>query len=234
MAQHDRLDSVVCSVATNRDELKAAFQLVYNQYLKTGLVQPSHVGMRITDYQLTEQCEIVVAKVNEQVVGTISIIVDKLRLPLEPAFPNVISELRKQKLKLAEIGCLAAIQDSESSFSPTFAALTRAAIYRSRALGCDRMVAAVHPRHCRFYKRAMGFEQLSNAIPYESVEGQLAVCLAGDPSNPMKYQSPWREIFFDSSTAVTPFVGQGISQADRSYFLNKKLATTKLPDSRAA
>ncbi|MEI2768852.1 MAG: hypothetical protein V9E86_10305 [Nitrosomonas sp.] len=99
------IDSIVCGIATHRHDLTAAFQLVYDKYLQAGLTRPSRLAMRIADFQLSKQCVIIVAKVDRRVVGTVSMVgeIDG-RLPLEQAFPNALSDLRRRQLNLVEIG----------------------------------------------------------------------------------------------------------------------------------
>jgi len=191
--------------------------------------------MRIAEYQLGKQCEIIVAKHNKRVIGTISLASETSnRLPLESAFPTELGDLRSRVMNLMEIGCLAVDEEGVGDTSIAFAALTREAIMRARERGCQRMVAAVHPRHGNFYERSMGFERLSDPVNYDSVQGHLAVCVAGDPGNPAAYKSPWRELFFSERLEAYRTKLRVMSPADRHYFINLRLIAQMLPSSRAA
>lgn len=235
MSKCHSIDSIRCSPATRRQDLRAAFELIYAKYLATGLTHTNPTHMRIAEYQLSEQCEIIVAKHNDRVVGTISLVGETSnRLPLDSAFPMELGDLRSRVTNLMEIGCLAVDDEGVGEASFAFAALTREAIMRARERGCQRMVAAVHPRHGKFYERSMGFERLSDPVNYESVQGQLAVCVAGDPGNPAAYKSPWRELFFSGRLEAHRTRLRVMSPADRHYFMNLKLRAQMLPSSRAA
>src|SRR6478672_7416482 len=49
-------------LASRREELFAAFSLVYNAYLRTGLVRPNPFQMRVTPYHLLTSTDVIVAK----------------------------------------------------------------------------------------------------------------------------------------------------------------------------
>lgn len=229
------IDSIWCSTATGRDDLRAAFELIYTRYLACGLTRINPTRMRIAEYQLGEQCEIMVAKHNDRVIGTISLAGEiSKRLPLERVFPTALGEMRRRNLNLMEIGCLAVDEEGGGVASLAFAALTQEAIMRARERGCSRIVAAVHPRHGRFYERSMGFVRLSDPRGYDSVQGHLAVCVAGDPANPVAYQAPWRELFFKERLEPHPARLRVMSRIEHDYFRNLMLMAQTLPSERAA
>jgi len=222
MRSFENGDSILCRPADCREDFRQAFRLLYDKYLESKLTCPNPLKMRIAAHQLWPESEILVAKQNRRVVGTVTLIGDGPRkLPLDKIFPRELRSLRREGLRILEVGCLAAIADRNHLHSPIYLALTRATIQHARLRDCDRMLAAVHPRHSKFYERAMAFRRLSGEVPYDSVEGSLAVCVAGNPSDPSEYRQPWRELFFGGEQPQANCgAGGKMSPADRRYFAN--------------
>jgi len=80
-----------------------------------------------------------------------------LGLPMESMNGDQVRRLRNQGLRLAEIGSLTDHRESQDRFINTFIQIGRLLAQIARARGIDAIVAAVHPRHARLYKRVMGF-----------------------------------------------------------------------------
>ena len=205
--------------AETRADYRAAFELVYRQYHAAGLVRPNPTGVRIAPHQLSPQCTVILAESCGRLVGTVSLVGDGWNgLPIERIFPAAARSFRRRGLRLTEVGCLASVEPPGSFPSPVYVELTKATIHYARLGGFDRMIAAVHPRHGRFYQRAMGFERLGDEAVYDLVNGNRAVCVVGDPHDPARYREPWRELFFagpryGSARRVAPMSG-----VDRKYF----------------
>jgi len=213
-------NAAVCRLAACREDFEQAFRLLYDRYLASGLTRPNRLKMRIAEHQLRPDCQIIVAEQHRRIVGTVSLVADgPSMLPLETVFAGAVCNLRKAGAKLVEVGCLAALSSSSQLHSPIFVSLTRATIHNARHRGFGRMLAAVHPRHVTFYERGMGFQRLSKTVSYDFVEGKSAICVAGDPNEPLQYRQPWRDLFFGGQLhQVLPVSGGGMSDADRRYF----------------
>ncbi len=210
---------VRCRPAESREDFREAFRLLYRQYFAAGLSRANPTHMRIAPHQLSPQCETIVVERNANIVGTLSMIGDgEKKLPLEKYFPKEIDSLRQQGLKLIEVGCLASEDEASRTPSNVYAALTRATIQHANAGGYDRMIAAVHPRHCKLYERGMGFQRVSEAVRCNMVEGNLAVCVIGNPREPSAFQQPWREIFFANPGVDLIKRNRYMCPIDRLYF----------------
>lgn len=210
---------ITCRPAENRNDYSEAFRLIHRQYVLAGLSRPSSTMMRIAPHQLLPDCETLVAERDSTVVGTLSLIGDGPRmLPLETYFPGPIENLRRQGLRLLEVDCLASIEKTTTFTSQVFAALTRATRQYANLYGYDRTIAAVHPRHCKFYERAMGFRRISDIVTCAMVEGNLAICVAGNPTAPLECKQPWREILYGVNGAELPCRTSPMSPIDRLYF----------------
>ena len=210
---------VRCRPANSRWDYCEAFQLVYQRYLSAGLIPPNLVGLRIAPQQLQPGCRVIVAEAAGRFVGTVSLVSgEQSQLPVEQLFPESVASLRDSGAQLTEIGCLAALDDSGRFPSPVYLALARAAIHYARQDGVDRLIVAVHPRHAKFYERAMGFVRLTQELPYDLVNGQPAVCLAGSPHDAQAYREPWRRHFF-GTYPLAPLAHTGpMSELDCYYF----------------
>jgi hypothetical protein len=211
---------IECRPAQSREDYSEAFRLIHRQYCLAGLSRPSPTMLRIAPHQLWPECETLVAeRESSRIVGTLSLIGDGPRkLPLESYFPGPIEKLRKQGHRLLEVDCLASIEQTTSFASQVFAALTRSTRQYANLKGYDRTIAAVHPRHCKFYERAMGFRRISDVVTCAMVEGNLAICVVGNPTAPLECKQPWREILYGDNGADLPRRKNPMSSFDRFYF----------------
>ena len=64
----------------------------------------------------------------------------------------------------------------------------------------------------------MGFVRLTEEVPYDLVNGQPAVCLAGSPHDAMAYREPWRRHFFGTHSLDRLSYGGRMSEIDCHYF----------------
>lgn len=166
------------SLARSREDLAQAFELVYDSYYLAGLVDLNGTGLRITPYHLLPTSEVLVAKMDRVVTSTLSIFGDGyLGLPMESMYPGEIESLRSQGLQLAEIGSLADRRCTQIRFIETFAQLGRLLAQVAQNRGIDGIVAAVHPKHARLYKRVMGFRQIGDLSDCPYANGNPAVAL---------------------------------------------------------
>lgn len=173
---------VECRVCATRDELFAAFRLVYEEYLRSGLMKANASEMRITRYHLLPTTEVLVALECGHIACTTSIIGDspECGLPMESVYPEEIARLRLQGQSLVEVSCLAERHEAtEKSRSPVFQLFPLVAQLAYRR-GADHLVIAVHPRHSRFYQRFLGFNVIAEERHYGKVCGKPAVALAMD------------------------------------------------------
>lgn len=210
-------DEIVCRPAETRADYAEAFRLTYRQYISAGLAVPNSAGYRIAAHQLEPFCAVILAEAAGTVVGTVSLAWGE-SLPMERLFPRPVAALREAGERIVEVGCLASREESASFPSPVYVALTRATIHWARLGGFGRMIAAVHPRHGRFYRRAMGFRWLGGEASYDLVNHNRAVCVCGDPNDANVYREPWRTHFFSGPWTGNADFGRGLDPADRSHF----------------
>lgn len=183
--------------ATDPHELEMAFRLVYQSYLRAGLTESNSGGLRVTSHQLQETSEVFVAVKDQQVISTVSLILDgDLGLPLEDVYPCEVEQLRQKGLKLAEVSCLADRRESVERAKFVLLKLMIMLAQHAQNRGVDKLLIAVHPRHVRFYEKLMGFEQVGDQREYATVLGRPAVALSIDLRRPAPHNGDAFRQFF--------------------------------------
>lgn len=165
-------------IAKTKEEKLAALKLLYQAYLRVGLVQESSSGLRVTPYHLNPQARIFIAtNDSNEVIYTMSFIPDSpLGLPLEQIYRREVETFRLMGRKISEIGCLAGKQLDLASFMDLCAFVFLFGLNS----GVDHYLIAVHPKHARFYERFWGFRQFAPMREYPYVQNFPAVALELD------------------------------------------------------
>ncbi len=213
-----------CCIAQTRSQREAAFRLIYQAYVRSGLGVPNAHEMRVTPYHLLPTTTIFTAELTSgpedgEVFSTVSLVGDgDFGLPLERVYPNEVAERRQQGLRLAEVSCLADRRSDFRRFFPVFCALNRWMIQAARAQGYDQVMVAVHPRHARFYTRNMGFEVIGDLAEYPSVCNRPAVPLCFDFVKNDTHQLPYYHRFFDDPIPPGELQPVPLSALDLAYF----------------
>ncbi len=221
-------------IASTRREREAAFRLVYHSYLRAGLGDQNCYRMRVTPYHLLESTEVFVAKCNGEVIFTLSLIMHgELGMPMESVYAGEVDELRGRGLRLGEVSCLADRRADACGFFPVFVRTSRLMVQYARHRGLDALVAAVHPKHARFYRRYMDFRMFGQEKTYPTVRNNPAVALwleftRIDREPPRSYDS-----FFGQQIPFESLQPQPISRADCEYFramIDRKFQCAPLGD----
>ena len=127
--------------------------LLNTQYVRSGYGAQE---LREAEHRMT-----IVAYDGPDAIGTLSIGLDSSAgLLSDELYRNEIDELRAGGSKLCEFIKFAVIKRPSLS-ARTLAALFHSAfVFAHRRHRCDEVVIEVNPQHVRFYKRALGFEQI--------------------------------------------------------------------------
>ena len=176
---HD--DQTVFKIASCREELYAAFTLVYKAYVRAGLSEPNPYQMRVTPHQLLPTTEIFVAVDRGQVICTMSLVGDgELGLPMEVIYDLELAWRRSQGIRLGEVSCLAQKREGSRSSLPVLMRLMSLMAQCARRREIDQLMIAVHPRHVKFYQRFAAFEPIGEEKTYQTVCNKPAVAMALD------------------------------------------------------
>jgi hypothetical protein len=170
-------------VTHHRFEREAAFRLVHQVYLRSGLTTDQPMGMRVMKHHLSDQTDVLVTKRNDAVVLTSTLVRDaQYGLPLESLFAEEVNEMRAAGLRLAEISALASdasLEDKNQRFE-LLVKIISLTFQTARNRGVDRLLLAVHPRHAKIYHRLFGCTPCSEVKEYAAVEGNPAVLCMHD------------------------------------------------------
>lgn len=116
-----------------------------------------------------------------KLVGTLSMIVDQGRLPVEEVFPAEVRALREKGLRLVEVGAFAADPESPSKLQ-THSTLTLVDVSVEtlrRSSSHDLALIAVHPHHAGFYERRIGAQRVTEEVRgHPKVKDSPAVLLS--------------------------------------------------------
>lgn len=169
---------VQVSLAHREAELQAAYELVYQRYLKEGYQAPTPGKLRFVAHCCLPSTYTFVARVRDQVIATLSLIADgELGLPLEQEYADEVAQLRAGANRLAEVSCLATRRFGDRA---VFLRLMRTMYAFARHhLQMDACCIAVHPRQRRFYEKVLQFRVIGDEREYHACikAPAIAMCL---------------------------------------------------------
>jgi len=163
-------------IATDRDELLAAYGLVYRAYLARRYVRPHRGRILYHRIYCLPTSRTIIARLDDRVVGTLTVVEGSIhRLPLEVTFATEIATLRRAGRSLAEVTSLAIDRRACPADRDVFVELTRFMVQYAYWRGVDDLLLAVHPRHAAFYQRRFAVERLGGSRAHAPVGGKPAV-----------------------------------------------------------
>ncbi|MGH7140082.1 MAG: N-acyl amino acid synthase FeeM domain-containing protein, partial [Pirellulales bacterium] len=223
--QQGELDSpetgapTVFKVAANQAERAAAFRLVYQSYVRAGLVEENPCQMRVTPYHLLDSTQVFIAVCQNEVISTVSLVGDGvLGLPMEGIYAEEVEQLRWRGIALAEVSSLADRRRQLSRTLPVFVSLMRLMVQSARHRGIERLLVAVHPRHARFYQRVLSFENVGDLKSYPLVRNNPAVALSLDFAKLDRVRPVNYDTFFGELLPEQQLVGQPMDDDERHCF----------------
>ncbi len=168
----------VVKVADTEEELEAAFRLLHDCYSGQKLMEKRPDGLRTTVYSFLPETSTIIAKLDGEVVGTLSVIRDnRMGLPSDKDYARENQKKRQEGFKLVEISALGIRKDFRKSNHSISFFLMNYIYHYIRMLDADCMVVTLHPRAKEFYKALFGFHQMGRVIQYKFVNGAKAALL---------------------------------------------------------
>ena len=163
-------------IASCREELEDAFRLLATNYRACGYEGQSTGLLRFTPFHVLPSTVTLVAKHEDRVVATLSVVPDTelCGLPMESVYRAEIDGLRRQGRHLAEATSLADQDLGIHEFVRVFKTLIKVGIQYHLRQGGDSWVIAVNPRHRGFYQKVLGFVPLGPRRAYPSAQGHPA------------------------------------------------------------
>jgi hypothetical protein len=195
-------------IASTASEWEQAFELAASSYQTRGYETPGLSRLRFTPYHALPDTRTFVAKHEDRVVATLSVVMDNtsLGLPMEDIYPDEIATLRQQGRRLAETTTLADSGLGIREFIHVFLSLIKLAMHYHRRQRGDTPVIVVNPRHRQFYTKMLGFVRLGPVRTYSSVQNHPAEAFWIDYAL-LKVNAPkiYRDIFGTSLPRNTLF-----------------------------
>ena len=161
-------------VTETREEVESALRVVYTCYRQFGLVGASPAGVRVTFHHILPDTRILVAKKDDEIHSTLTMVPDgTFGLPMEHEFGDSLRQLRENGARLAEITSLATL--AEYRRLSLFMYLYRLLLLIGRSRQLTDFVLVVNPKHVRFYRDILLFEQIGPERSYGAVYGAPGV-----------------------------------------------------------
>ncbi len=164
-------------IADTQAELEACFALLHNAYVASGFMRPHPSGLRVTPYHALPTTTTLCAKVDGQVVGTLSIVRDGIfGFPMQSAFD--ISSIRAKDGRIAEISALAIHPRwRKTGGSVLFPLMKFMYGYCTRFFDTRHLLIAVNPAHIEMYESVLFFRRLAGqgVDRYDFANGAPAV-----------------------------------------------------------
>ena len=168
---------LVLKVAEMQEELEECFSLLHDAYVGVGFMKPDPSGMRATIYHALPTTTTLLARYDNRIVGTISLIRDSpLGFPMQKIFD--IEKIRQAGGNIAEVSALAVHRRFQALGGIIFFPLMKFMYeYSTKFFDTRHLVIAVNPRHIGFYESILFFQRLQE-VPvahYDFVNGAPAV-----------------------------------------------------------
>jgi hypothetical protein len=206
-------------IADCRQDWKQAFGLIYDCYLRKGLIEPNRFDCRVSQYHLRPQTTVFIAKKEGHVVCTVSLIGDSIDgLPLEEIYGPEIDLKRRQGITLAEVSGFACSSGSLKEFQSLMKGTLRLLSQHAQRFRIHELVAAAHPRHADFYIRTMGFKMFGTETTYPSLHDAPAVAVAMNFAEVEQDRPAFYEAFLGEKIPFLDLLPYPMSPEDAAYF----------------
>ncbi len=174
------LNSPCVKWAQTADELKQAFTLVHDEYLKLGYIQqPDPSGMFFGIHNLLPDTVTLIIKSDNKVVATLTQVPDTKEngLPMDRIYNNELNQLRRQGRHVAELCSL--VTSKQLRWKNLYMQMSRTMYRYALCNDIDDFCIMVNPKHVSFYKMIFLFEEMGPEKYYPNL-GVPAVALRAD------------------------------------------------------
>jgi len=165
------------SLGKSKEDLEAAFGLLYESYIKLGYCDANPWRMRLLPHFLLPTTSTVVAKDGNNVVGTLTMVKDcLLSLPSEKVFS--VDQIRGEDHVICEITSLVVHPAYRRTHGGGILFLLLKFMYEYAVtyFGVTHLVISIHPRDEDFYRGLLFFERFENHEA-KDYSGAPAICL---------------------------------------------------------
>ncbi|MGZ5280097.1 MAG: N-acyl amino acid synthase FeeM domain-containing protein [Pseudobdellovibrionaceae bacterium] len=170
-------------IARTQSDLERAYALLHDCYVGINIIDPQPSGLRCNLFSFLPTSTIIVAKLGDRVVGTVSAIKDsKSGLPSDNDFLKENNQFRQQGKILVEASALAVDPEFRGNHSVSLLLMKYFYLYSKLHFQADFAIGVVHPRAEDFYKALWQFKKNGDTVKYNSLKGAAAIHLSMDLS----------------------------------------------------
>jgi hypothetical protein len=190
---YDLPKEIVLKLADSEDEIEQALRLVHDSYVELNYMDPDQSQMRFTKFHALPSTVILVAKWEDEVIGTISIIPDSaLGLPVDTTWN--ISKYRENGKMIAEISSLSIKKTFRMRRGQLLLPLCKIMFkYSSEFLKLDGIVIATTQEVEPFYTDVLLFDKVDSKSgkKHQLVKDNPSTCcfLTIDATLPERYKA---------------------------------------------
>ncbi|PCJ59503.1 MAG: hypothetical protein COA79_10680 [Planctomycetota bacterium] len=154
------IDGIDYKIASKADDIKKAYELVYENYIEKEFCKLNIHKMRIFLFDSLPTTRTFIAKDNDEVLATATLVFDSpIGLPSEGIFKDRLDQLRKEKNKLCEISKLSTRRDLGIKAINILANLFRSCWLYARDINPhSHFCIMVEPQNEKFYLKTFFFE----------------------------------------------------------------------------
>ena len=187
------LDRPALKCAEEVEELEQAFNIVYETYRESSYIKSSEDKMYFSHFCLLPTSNVFIFKEYLTVVSTLTGIGDteEFGLPMDSLYKEELDVLRKQGHRLVEMSMLATPKERRMENLVVY--LIKVAINYAEMTGFDHLCAMVNPKHVRFYKDVLLFDEYGEEKWYDAVNAP-AVAVG---TNMRTYMEKIRKVYGD-------------------------------------
>ena len=194
----DEIDRPAVKIAGEIDEYQQAFSLVHDTYLRMRYLNtPKPHGMLFGTHTLLPQTVIFVAKSYLTVISSLTEIFDteQFGLPMDELYQKELDGLRSEGRKIVELSAL--VTPANTRWINVFMFISKVAYLYSLDRGVNDVCIAVNPRHVRFYKHILLFEELGPQRYYPRVNAPAVALRVNMDRYKEKLKSAYDGLDFD-------------------------------------
>lgn len=230
-----RADALHFTVAQSTDELAQAYRLVYKNYLRAEYIDPHSSEMRYSAHNALPSTVTFVAKLDDAVVTTASIVFDSpLGLPMDMIYKDELDVLRQQHARLCEVTMLADRRRAGMRTIPSILQVFKLVLhYTLRYERTTDIVITINPSHEAFYTKYLPFSDLAGLKYYPSVKNAPALAKRAHLAD-LKERSKWQRLYEFFMNANVPDLllatkKKWTEEEMREFFVVKRDILGKLP-----
>lgn len=203
-------------VARTASEVAGAWRLVYQSYLRSGLIDTNAHEMYWPGSVATHATAVVLGTIGPLTVTTLTAIVDLGQgLPMDATFARELALMRSPGRKLMQVGLFADRRQLLSRCDEALLDLMRMAYYFGIHMAVTDLVVSVRPEHAAFYGRAFGLHHVSDVRTDPTIHDAPVVMLHGRlGQDDLCPSSPALAYFRDNPIEADVFAGRFSFEAE--------------------